>query len=119
MSIGKSIQRMFALDPDEIRNLMVSDKFRKTFKKIQAFTMSLVIVMAITLGAAWFGFSRMYNKNYQSGIAQGDIRTDLQALKAKVWIALSTQDQATRDDAISGLKDNIRSIESNINFLKK
>ncbi len=119
MSIGKSIQRIFRLDSEEIRNLMVSDKFKKTFQKIQAFTMSLVIVMAITLGAAWFGFSRMYNKNYQSGIAQGDIRTDLQALKAKVWIALSTQDQATRDDAISGLKDNIRSIESNINFLKK
>ncbi len=119
MSMGKVFQNIFSLNPEQIRNLKVSDKFKKTFKKIQAFTLVLVIVMGITLIAAGVGFSRMYNKNYKSGIAQGDIRTDLQAVKAKVWTALSTHNQELRDEALNGLKDNISSIEGNINFLKK
>ena len=119
MVAGKFFQKVLSLDPEEIKELKVSDKFKKTFQKIQIFTLILVVVMGVTLFLACFGFYKMYDKNYKSGIAQGDIRTDLQAIKAKIWIGYSTTDQSVRDDALSGLQDNITGIDENINVLKK
>ena len=56
--------------------------------KLRTYIIVLLVCLILSLTSAGNDFARLYTVNYQASLTQGNIRIDLKALRAKVWLGL-------------------------------
>ncbi len=111
------IKSLFRVDEKKIRNLSVQEKFNTTFKQIIIMFCVAIAILTVTLATAVISVRTIYRTYYTMNNIQAEIRIDMQALaKAFLW-ALSSPDEAIREEQLGKAMEKFDEFDANLNEL--
>ncbi len=114
-----SIKNLVRVDEKKIHDMKVQEKFDSTFKQIITMFGIAVAILAITIISAILSINTIYNKYYTMNTIQAEIRIDVQALsKAFLW-ALSSPDEAIREEQLGKAMEKFDEFDTNLANLAK
>lgn len=113
------INNLIRVDEKKIRDMGVREKFGSTFRQIITMFVVAVVILAFTILTAIMSIRTIYNKYYTMNTIQAEIRVDMQALsKAFLW-ALSSPDEALRQEQLDKAMEKFGEFEANLSKLSK
>ena len=113
------IKNLVQVDEAKIHNEGVQEKFNSTFKQIIIMFCVAVAILAVTLVIAVVSIRTIYKKYYNLNTIQADIRIDMQALsKAFLW-ALSSPDDAIRQEQLGKAMEKFDEFDANLSKLSE
>ena len=113
------INNLIRVDEKKIRDMGVREKFGSTFRQIITMFVVAVVILAFTILTAIMSIRTIYNKYYTMNTIQPEIRVDMQALsKAFLW-ALSSPDEALRQEQLDKAMEKFGEFEANLSKLSK
>ena len=111
------LKSLFSVDEEKIHDLPVQEKFNATFKQIIVMFCVAIAILTITLVSAVVSVRTIYRKYYTMNTIQADIRIDMQALaKAFLW-ALSSPDEAIREEQLGKAMEKFEEFDANLTKL--
>ncbi|WP_026669272.1 methyl-accepting chemotaxis protein [Butyrivibrio sp. AE3006] len=109
-----SVINLVRVDEKKIHDLSVKEKFDSTFKQIIIMFCTTAAILAITILAALISVRTIYRKYYTMNTYQAEIRIDVQALsKAFLW-ALSSPDDAIRQEQLGKAMEKFAEFDANL-----
>ncbi len=110
---------LLRVNREALNKLSFQQKFKTTFQRLMLYAGIAVAALAVTVIASVIGLHTMYNSLYQQERIQGEIRIDLQALtKCYLW-ALSSPDEAIREEQLASAEEKFTDFDSNLTALSK
>ncbi len=114
-----SIKNLIKVNEKKIKNLSVLEKFNSTFKQIIIMFCVAVVILAITILSSTLAIRTVYKKYYALNAYQAEIRIDVQALsKAFLW-ALSSPDDAIRQEQLGKAMEKFDEFDANLDNIAK
>ncbi len=113
------IKNLIQVDEKKIHDMSVQKKFNATFKQIIIMFAIAVAILSVTLVIAVVSVRTLYHKYYNMNTVQADIRIDMQALsKAFLW-ALSSPDDAIRQEQLGKAMEKFDEFDANLSKLSE
>ncbi|MBR1848770.1 MAG: methyl-accepting chemotaxis protein [Lachnospiraceae bacterium] len=104
---------LFSVNPKELKNLSVEEKFKVVFRKIVLGAFISIAALVLTIAMSYAGIMAV-KKSAAVDNVQGEIRIDIQALsKAFLW-AMASPDESIRQEQLGKAMDKFAEFDANL-----